>query len=49
MKISKGYLWLGTHGGGINRLNPKTNDFTVYQHNPDDPGSLAFDEIRSYL
>ncbi|QMU30049.1 two-component regulator propeller domain-containing protein [Adhaeribacter radiodurans] len=25
-----GIIWIGTHGGGLNRLDPKTNTFTYY-------------------
>jgi ligand-binding sensor domain-containing protein/serine phosphatase RsbU (regulator of sigma subunit) len=28
-----GVLWLGTYGGGLNRFDPKTEQFTVYTEN----------------
>ena len=48
------YLWIGTYGGGVNRLrlsevdtlgrtNPK---FKRYQHDPDDPNSLSHNVVR---
>jgi signal transduction histidine kinase/ligand-binding sensor domain-containing protein len=36
-----GYLWLGTWGGGLNRLDRTTGKFTRYLHDPDDPYSLS--------
>ena len=38
-------LWVGTHGGGLNRYDPETGHFTAYRHHPDDPNSLAHDII----
>ncbi len=30
-----GEIWIATDGGGINVLDPETDDFTVYTYNPD--------------
>lgn len=38
---SHGILWVGTSSAGIGRYNPDTDDFTFYQHDPNDPASLA--------
>ncbi|HRI58572.1 MAG TPA: two-component regulator propeller domain-containing protein, partial [Saprospiraceae bacterium] len=53
----RGALWVGTGfpfdtrnpGGGLNRYDPKTETFTRYLHDPDDPNSLANNKIRSLL
>ena len=29
-----GVLWIGTEGGGLNRLNVKTEEFKTYKHDP---------------
>lgn len=39
-----GVLWMGTFKG-LNRYNPKTEDFTSYVHDPNDPYSLSSDTI----
>lgn len=41
-------LWIGTEGGGINRLNKKTGEFSYYT-NSKSKNSLAFDNIKSIL
>ena len=46
-------LWIGTWGGGLNRLDlndplhtdPKTATFMNYRNNPDDPSSLSEDSV----
>ena len=30
LKISRGVIWIGTLGGGVQSLNPKTGLFTTY-------------------
>ncbi|MBO1321822.1 two-component regulator propeller domain-containing protein [Acanthopleuribacter pedis] len=40
-------LWIGTWGGGLNRLHLKTLRFDYFQHDPNKPGSLSNDYIHS--
>jgi len=40
-----GFLWIGTNGGGLNRYDPRTEQFTHYQHDPADPHSLSSDNV----
>ena len=39
-----GILWLGSYGGLI-RFDPRTEQFTVYRHDPRDPGSISNDAV----
>jgi len=48
----QGVLWIGTgfpflpeKGGGLNRFDRKTETFTSYRHEPDNPHSLINDKI----
>jgi len=36
-----GILWLGTWGGGLDRYDPKTGNFTHYKHDPTDQDTIA--------
>jgi two-component system sensor histidine kinase ChiS len=36
-----GTLWIGTNGGGINKFDHETEQFTSYKNNPSDPDSLS--------
>ncbi len=36
-----GALWVGTNGGGLNKLNREQGTFTRYQYDADDPMSLS--------
>jgi ligand-binding sensor domain-containing protein len=40
-----GYLWFGTVGAGLNRLDRRTGKFKVYRHEPADPHSLSHDTV----
>jgi ligand-binding sensor domain-containing protein len=31
LKDQKGYVWIGTYGGGLNRFNPRTERFEVFR------------------
>jgi signal transduction histidine kinase/ligand-binding sensor domain-containing protein len=42
-----GALWVGTGGGGLDRLDQENERFIHYQHDPDDPGSLSSDDITA--
>ncbi|RME77866.1 MAG: histidine kinase [Chloroflexi bacterium] len=43
----EGILWIGTWGGGLNRLDPATGQFTAYLHDPADPTSLSNDRVQT--
>lgn len=40
------YLWIATEGGGLNRMDKKSEQFSYYQ-NRSDGNSLAYDNIKS--
>jgi two-component system sensor histidine kinase ChiS len=42
---STGMIWIGTDGGGLNKFDPVTEQFTRYQNDPDDPHSLSSDSV----
>ncbi len=44
---SAGELWIGTFGGGVNRLDPRTGTFLRFQHDPDRPESLSHDVVTA--
>lgn len=46
---SAGHIWVGTDGGGLNRFDPVTEQFTRYQPDPDNPNSLSHNQIYSLL
>jgi two-component system sensor histidine kinase ChiS len=48
-KDREGMLWIGTDGGGLDRLDLQRDTFTHYRHNPGDPASLAEDVVLSLL
>lgn len=39
-------LWIGTGGGGLNKLNLDNNQITVYRANTDNPDSLSSNFVR---
>ena len=41
-----GSLWFGTFAG-LNRMDARTRNLTVYRHNPADPQSLSHDDVPS--
>ena len=43
----RGYLWVGTYGGGLNRLDTRTGRFISYQFDPGDPSSISDDIVFS--
>ena len=44
-----GIIWIGTFNSGIDRLDPVTEKFTHYRHNPNDPKSLRSDVVRAFV
>lgn len=42
---SKGNLWIGTQGGGLNHFEISTGKFTTYRHNPKDSTSISGNDI----
>lgn len=42
-----GDVWVGTSEGGLSRYSRSNKTFTHYRHDPNDPDSLACDEIFS--
>jgi len=39
-------LWIGTKGGGLDRYDRETNEFSSFQHHPDDPTSLSHSDVK---
>ena len=44
-----GHIWIGTWGGGLNRFDPRTQQFTRFQDDPENPISLSSDNVTSML
>jgi len=42
-----GDIWIGTDGGGLNKLDRKTGVFSHYRDNPSDPNSLSSNAVIS--
>lgn len=42
-----GDIWIGTDGGGLNKMNRKTGNFMHYKDNPSDPNSLSSNAVIS--
>lgn len=38
-------LWIATRGGGLNKLNPKTDKITLYKNSPDNNYSLSCNDV----
>ena len=43
----EGMLWVGTAGGGINKLDLQPKQFALYHHIPGDPNSLSSNDVRA--
>ena len=41
------FLWFGTRGGGLGRLNVDNNKIDFFAHEPDNPASLSFNGVTS--
>lgn len=46
-KDSRGTIWIGTFGGGLNKFDLSTNTFYHYKYDPLDNKSLADDKVLS--
>jgi signal transduction histidine kinase/ligand-binding sensor domain-containing protein len=46
---ASGLLWVGTWGGGLQRVNGQNQAFRVLRHSPADRASLGFADIHSVL
>jgi signal transduction histidine kinase/ligand-binding sensor domain-containing protein/CheY-like chemotaxis protein len=46
---AEGNLWIATWGGGLDRFDRKTEQFTHFRHNPADPRSLSSNLVLSLL
>ncbi len=44
-----GILWIGFYGQGLDRYDPATKTFVHYDHDPDDPNSIANDFVTGVL
>ncbi|MCD7924478.1 MAG: response regulator [Bacteroides sp.] len=42
------HIWIGTDGGGINILNPETQEITILKHTPGDDSSLPVNSITCF-
>ena len=42
-------MWIGTHLGGLNKLDLQTNRFTIYRMKAGDPASLPSDIVRDIV
>ncbi len=40
-----GNLWIGTDGGGLNFFDRKKNEFTSYQHDPNNPATIGANAV----
>ncbi len=43
----KGFLWTGSRGGGLTRLNTTTGEKKTFKNDPKNPGSLSDDRVYS--
>lgn len=41
----RGFLWIGTYGGGLNMMDTERGKFIRYQFDPDDPSSISDDIV----
>ena len=43
---SKGNIWIGTDGGGLNKFDPETGKFSYFEHNQNNPNSISNNSVR---
>jgi ligand-binding sensor domain-containing protein/signal transduction histidine kinase len=46
LEDKEGYIWIATRQGGLNRYDPKTEDFFHYLHNDQNPRSLSSNNVN---
>ncbi|MFT5163459.1 MAG: signal transduction histidine kinase/ligand-binding sensor domain-containing protein [Alteromonadaceae bacterium] len=46
---SKGRLWIGTQGGGLNRFDAHTERFVSFKHDKADPHSLSHNRVQAII
>jgi len=44
---NSGIMWIGTYGGGLNKVNPNENNFKIYSHIPGNKNSLSDNKVFS--
>jgi signal transduction histidine kinase/streptogramin lyase len=49
MEDRDGQIWIGTWGGGLNRFDPRAQQFTRFQNDPNNPISVSNDNVTSLL
>ncbi|NIV35069.1 MAG: hypothetical protein GWN58_38125, partial [Anaerolineae bacterium] len=49
LEDSQGMFWIGTMGQGLYRLDRQSGRLTAYQHKPEDPRSLASNNVMALL
>lgn len=47
--VDRHVLWLATFGGGLNRFDTRTETFTAYQPNTNNPTSIANDTVQDVV
>ena len=45
----EGDIWIGTYGKGLARLDEASGTFTIFAHDPEDPGSLCNNQVHRLL
>lgn len=48
LEDKSGIIWIGTYGGGINKLNFSKNTFHTYSYNPNDKNTVSSNYILSF-
>ncbi len=46
---TSGLIWIGTNGGGVNKLNPAVKDYRYIYNNPEKEKTLPSDRIKSLM
>ena len=47
LQDSDGYIWFGTFGSGLYKIDPLSLTYTLHKHNPADPHSLSQNSINA--